>query len=175
MPKPRPDSFDAALDPEQRRALFLVMRRGGVREAAAYARKEFGLRPSKSALYRFWQRERDEQATWELRKNLEDSEEIQRLVQQSGDVSAVLAAALAGLARDAMVSRDPDATATFVREFTRVSKLAQTDRKLDLDSKRLDILERKAAQADQAQALASDASLTPAEREQRMREIFGIA
>lgn len=45
--------------------------------------------------------------------------------------------------------------------------------KLDLDARRIALLEKKAAMADATDKVLTDAELSPAEREQRIKEIYG--
>jgi hypothetical protein len=47
-------------------------------------------------------------------------------------------------------------------------------KKTELDERKIALLEKKAAQADEAESVAKDSNLTPAERESRYKEIFGI-
>lgn len=62
---------------------------------------------------------------------------------------------------------DPKLLATFY-------KLMLDTQAQQMDARKLAMLERKAAAADAAEAAAQDSALTPEERVQRIREIFGI-
>lgn len=62
---------------------------------------------------------------------------------------------------------DPKLLATFY-------KLMLDTQAQQMDARKLAMLERKAAAADAAEAAAQDSALTPEERVQRIREIFGM-
>jgi len=54
-------------------------------------------------------------------------------------------------------------------------KLADKQKALELDERRVALLEKKASQAEQTDQVLSDAALTPEQREQRIKEIYGRA
>jgi len=54
-------------------------------------------------------------------------------------------------------------------------KTEQKEKSLAFDERKLALLEKKAAQADQTDKVLTDAELTPAERAQRIKEIYGRA
>jgi len=60
------------------------------------------------------------------------------------------------------------------RDVKALFMLVLKARDQDLTERKVAILERKAAQADQASAAIGDGALTMAEKEQRLKQIFGI-
>ena len=54
------------------------------------------------------------------------------------------------------------------------AKLRLKERDQQLTERRLQLLEKKAAQADAAENVTRDSALTPAEREAKLKEIFGL-
>lgn len=68
----------------------------------------------------------------------------------------------------AIEQQDPDAWARTIRTDQRAQAL-------ELEARRVSVLEQKASQADQAAAVTGDTSLTPEQKQQKFREIFGIA
>lgn len=53
-------------------------------------------------------------------------------------------------------------------------KLTLAQSRLDLDKRKVKILEAKAAQADAAAGVTANKHLTPEERQQKLKEIFGL-
>lgn len=53
-------------------------------------------------------------------------------------------------------------------------KLTLAQSRLELDKRKVKILEAKAAQADEAQAVTAAKDLTPEERQRKLKEIFGL-
>ena len=80
------------------------------------------------------------------------------------------------LAFDAINSPAPDVKTakTLVKIVGDSANLELKRRKLAIDERKVALLEKKAAQADAAQGVLADVSLTPEQREQRYKEIFGI-
>ncbi len=66
------------------------------------------------------------------------------------------------------------ATARHKAETDR-ARLAQKERSLSLDERKLRLIEAKAAQADAAEKTLGESTLTPEERMTRIRQIFGMA
>ncbi len=71
---------------------------------------------------------------------------------------------------------DPDAPdiGDLVLAHARLRKIDQNERKLAHDERKLALLEAKAAKADEAESTTKNATLSPAEKEARLKEIFGI-
>lgn len=61
------------------------------------------------------------------------------------------------------------------RAWVHIQSLALRRRQLELDRQKLELLQQRAAQAEQAEAVLDDATLSPEERQRRIREIFGRA
>jgi len=61
------------------------------------------------------------------------------------------------------------------KAWVHLQSLALRRRQLELDRARLEWLQRRAEQADQAEKVLDDASLSAEERQRRIREIFGRA
>lgn len=59
-----------------------------------------------------------------------------------------------------------------VKSYVALAKLGLARRSLDLDSRRVSLLESKAAQADRASAVANDSALSEEEKAARLKQIF---
>lgn len=60
------------------------------------------------------------------------------------------------------------------KQVSALYNLVLKGQRMRLDSRKVDLLEKKAAQADAAAAALQDTALTPEERERRVREVFGL-
>lgn len=60
------------------------------------------------------------------------------------------------------------------KDWARTEKLRLQRRQLEIERRKIALLERKAAQADAAEAAIKDPALTPAEREARLKAVFGM-
>lgn len=61
-----------------------------------------------------------------------------------------------------------------VKAYVQLAKLRLQARALDHDARRIAILETKAKQAEEAEGIATDSKLTAAEKEARLKRIFGM-
>jgi hypothetical protein len=61
-----------------------------------------------------------------------------------------------------------------VKAFVALAKLRLQGKQLELDRAKLALLEKKAAQADEAKGLAGDATLSADEKQARLKQIFGM-
>jgi hypothetical protein len=59
-----------------------------------------------------------------------------------------------------------------VKGFVALAKLRIANKQLQIDERRIELLERKAAQADQAKTVSDDDALTAEEKATRMKQIF---
>jgi hypothetical protein len=62
-----------------------------------------------------------------------------------------------------------------VKQYDKVRRLQQKDRQQEMDHRKLKLLEAKAAQADQAEKVTKDETLTEEEKRARYRQIFGMS
>jgi len=102
--KPRSDSWDAPLTEEQRWRAYdkFVQFRAKWWEVAAWAAEEFGIAaPSRSGLYRFWERMKRDEAGWRTRQCIDARARAGDLARRAGQNDAELAEAYQTLAADA--------------------------------------------------------------------------
>jgi|GEM_PF-5694556 len=74
----------------------------------------------------------------------------------------------------AALARLSSAAASIIRAATNREKLDVTRDVLALEREKFEVLQRKADQADQAIGVASNKSLTPEERDAKIKEVFGV-
>lgn len=175
--KPRSDAKLMALDPEDELRLLQWICTPGcsylqVRALCAKSRAEGGLeiKTSVGALSAFWQARGPE---YLIRRRRE---------------ARTLADAVAGEAAGAEVRWD-DATIDLLRQqafalaqnpnvdpgdVKKIFGLVLKARDQDLQARKVAILEKRAALADQAETITRDASLSPADREAKMRQLFSL-
>ena len=63
----------------------------------------------------------------------------------------------------------------FMKNVLDYARIEESRRSLSLDQRRVELLERKAAQAEDTERAVSDSNLTDEQRAQRIREIYGRA
>lgn len=168
--KPRSDSVLDQLPAQQRDALgkWLLVENVSYTEALERLRTEFGVRSSLPALSGFYQRLQQQR----LLERISQAKDLARSIK--GELAASNTATLptieliAQRAFELAVQESPD-----VRDLAQLTQLLLKARQMDLDERRIKLLETKAAQADQAgEVVKSD--LSPEEKVTRFREIFGM-
>lgn len=174
--KPRSDSVLDSLSPEVKAQLraWLVDENLSYEAATARLRDDFNVKTSTGALSRFYAtdcfalrsseaKDFAERAVEELSQGAEKYDEatlllvkqkaFERAYARNGNLDELQI--LAGILGDA-------------------KKLKLKDREVSISERRVSILEKKAAQADAAEGVTCDETLTPEQRAQKLREIFGL-
>ena len=167
--KARSDSKLDALPEEQRLGLRDGLLEGWkYDDALSWLETECGVRSSLSSLSAFYQRHcapvlRDRRRLAALK--------AEALGEEAGktDWDTASIELLKQVAFEAMGNPDSDP-----KDVERLFKLLLKARSLDQDERKLELLEAKAKQADEAEAIAGNADLSEEERAQRIKEIFGI-
>lgn len=166
--KARSDSRLKTLAPERQKQVVEWSRDLSLPQLAERVRKELGVVTSRSALSEFlsWyhlSRHLEEAATFadDLKRTLAT---LPQLNLQEEQINAA-----AQVVFELEATRQKD-----VRAFTALRGLRQRDKVIANDSRRIAVLEKRAALADQAELAVKDPSLTPEERMSRMRQIFGM-
>ncbi|HEY0966942.1 MAG TPA: hypothetical protein VGD88_06105 [Opitutaceae bacterium] len=174
--KPRSDSKLDSLLPEQREQLiaWLVDENLPYDQAVVRLRKEFGVETSIAALSRFYStrcftlrssqaKEFAEHVVAEALKGEDKLDEATlALIKQKAFEHAY--------ARNGNVNE----LATLAKIIGDTRKLQLKERDQDLAERRIQILEKKAAQADAAEGVTRDEQLTPEQRQAKLKEIFGL-
>jgi hypothetical protein len=134
-------------------------------------KEQFGISSSISSFSTFYSEEAPkrliERRLGALRLAQELAEEAQKRPSQfdSATIEALREKAFA-------LAINPNAPAKDVKSLL---MLLLKSRDQDLKERQVVLLEKKAAQADEAAKVVGDKELTPAERDQRMRQIFGVS
>lgn len=160
--KKRSDSLHAKLTPLQRDDLLsgLIDQGISLEEALALCSK-WGVKTSLAALSRFVA---SQGLVWRLER-----------AKQSAQASAgVLPKNFDEIKRQGLAQREFELAFTELtaKELYCLKRLDLAEKQLHLDQKKLDLMERKLGAA---KNVLEQSKLTPAERETRMKEIFGIA
>jgi hypothetical protein len=168
--KPRSDSVLDRLPDKQREALvkWLLVDNVSYTEAQERLSREFGVRSSLPALSGFYQRLQQQR----LLERISQAKDLARSIK--GELAASNTATLptielvAQRAFELAVQESPD-----VRDLSQLTSLLLKARQMDLDERRIKLLETKAAQADAAgEVVKSD--LSPEQMKARFKEIFGM-
>lgn len=171
--KPRGDSKLDALSPAQKEQLsdWLIEENLTYAQAKARVQEEFGVSTNTSALCSFYSR-------WATPRKYAQSrdaaEEFSQLMEGKFDEATIKAAKQAAF--DALTSpqRDLKAAKSLLKIVGDSSKLTLAQEKVSLEARKVALLEQKAAQADAASKVMQDESLTPAQREARVKEALGL-
>lgn len=174
--KPRSDSKLDSLPEEQREALrsWLTEDNLSYEQAQAKLKQEFAVSTSISSLQSFWRRRcfrvRASEAkdfTKKLEKELKNSSE--------DFDEATLALIRQKLFERAMAEKgDLNEISTLAKIIGDSQKLALKAQHIELQSRRLKLLEKKAEQADAAEKIAANGEMTPEQKDREYKAIFGI-
>jgi len=175
--KPRSDSKLDSLPEHQRESLRRWLSEENLSYEIAQQRLEqdFGVTSSISALQSFWRRRCFRQRASEAKSFTETV-----LKQLQGNAENFDEATLA-LVRQKLFERamaktgDIAELSTLAKIIGDSQKLALKAQQIELQSRRLSLLEKKAAQADEAEGVLNDGQLTPEQKEQRIKAVFGIS
>ena len=184
--KPRIDSWDAGLTEAQRWAAYDQFRRAPWHQVSRWIADEYKLRPpGRNALYRWARRMRSLESAHRVEEAVAARDEIGALATAQSSDAALIAAykamaadlALQGSAADAvrmtvMAMDLAAAQQTAAAELAiKRQRLGQQQDAVKLAREKFEAAERRLADAKDAVA---NSSLTPEERDARLREIFGL-
>ena len=143
--KPRSDSWDTPLTEAQRWQAYdkFVQFRAKWWEVAAWVEAEFGIpSPSRSGLYRFWERMKKDEAGWRTRQCIEAKARAGELAKRAGQNDAELAAAFQTLAADAALQlHDVDRAMTLTKMAMAIGDKIATRQGLDIKRRAQDTKE----------------------------------
>lgn len=160
------------LTPEQREQLatWLTVENKTYDEARKLVAEEFGVSTSNDALRRFYA---SFAVPWQYSQAAGEAEAFGELMEGKFDEATIKRAKQ--LAFSAITSPTPDVkTAKALLKIVGDSaKAKREETKLGLEERKVTLLEKKAAQADEAKAVTEDTALTPEQKMKRYRQIFG--
>jgi hypothetical protein len=185
LSKPRSDAWDADLTEAQRWQAYAQFRRSSWFEVSAWAAAQFGVdAPSRSALYRWAGRMREQESAHRIEQSIVAREEIGTLASTVASDSALIDAyktlaadlALKGNASDAVkftvMAMELGNGQRKAVELELKARAQQTkDEQLKLAREKFEAAE---ARLNKAKEVVGDAKLTDAERTAKMKEIFGL-
>lgn len=172
MRKPRSDSKLLNLPDEQKSEILDLMERGlSYKEVRAVLEKDFGIKSSPSSLSGFYSQEKAKRVVMQRLQSLSIAREISDEAKARPAVfDAAMVERISQLAFEISIqsNADPDVVKQF---FSMVLKA----RDQELESRKVALLELKAAQAEKAAGVIGDSKLSEPEKAQRLRQIFGAA
>jgi hypothetical protein len=168
MSKPRSDSKLFTLQEDLQREIFKRMKYSGYDDVRLWVKKEHGISISNAALSNAWQEWSRKELEERVLKSKGAAEDVLALIDNPEQLDAALALALKQSAFE-MVMQGGDAKT--VKSFCTILLNSE---KLKQDDKRIALQERRLKQAEEAEGVVKDNSLTPEDREKRMKEIFGL-
>lgn len=176
--KPRSDSKLDSLPANQKQALeqWLFEENISLDEAQKRVWQDFNVRCSTASLSGFYQRVSQRRLLERITENARKATEIEDQFQKNkAPVPAAVVKLVTQLAFEE-ITAGKDLDKDFVVKLTKLAvDSGLKAKKLELDERRIALLEEKAQQATEAEKALSDSKLTPEEREKRMRQIFGLS
>lgn len=168
MKKPRGDAKLKTLPDALQEELFQRLRRTSAVKVIAWLQEKHAVKTSAGSLSDFfswyprsgWLKQSAAFAT-DLEATIKKLPELQITAEKAAQVAQV------AFEIQAAQNRDPEL-------FLALRKNAHDSATLRLNERKVKLLEAKAAQADQAREISGNADLTPAEKEQRIKQVFGI-
>lgn len=169
--RPRSDSALMSLPDDRQRELFDFcdgLRTEGLRAIRERLETEKGVKVSLSTLSNF--------LNWFSLKSkmqgvAEMADDLSRILKETPGINltddGVMKAAQAYFEMRSMKENDSGL-------FVKMAKVRKGTAELKIKAKRLELEERKLRQADEAKAVVQDDTLTPEEKDQRYKRIFGI-
>ena len=184
--KPRCDAWDAALSDGQRWSIYDKFRQGRWYDVAAWAMEEFSLAeiPSRAGMYRFADRMRKLESAHRIESALTARDEAGALVAaKTDDVETINA--YKALAQDMALTGDRQAAIEYTQmALSLAAQLTKTreielkaaaqgtkDAQLRLAREKFEAAEKRLNSVKDA---VTDTKLSPAEREAKLKEIFGL-
>lgn len=175
--KTRSDSVLGTLPPERQEQIADYARTHSLEDTVQWLRTD-GVRTSRSRLSVWLSSFCLRQAFRQAANSTEEFREFLKADIPDIDPEELDRRAAIHFQAEAMKAGDPETYLSFATARHKAKmdavKAAQKDKSLELDARRLSLLEKKAAQADAAKATLGDERLSPAQKQARMREIFGM-
>lgn len=182
--KRRADAWDAPLSESQRWEAYEKSKGVTWTAFADFAEAEFGIRPSKNAIYAWQAHMRRQEGAHRLERAIAARQELRGLADTAA-LDAQTADAYMALANDAILSGDPEKATRIVTAAVQIhaasirlqeqrqhaERLKLQARTLDLRREQFEAAERRLGAATQA---AQDTSLSESERLAKIRAIFGL-
>lgn len=173
--KTRTDAWWNRLKDDQVQEAFAEVLQNGIALAAGLIAAKYGIpKPSISAMSRFYRYAKGRETQWRIEKAVADKDQISALLAKSGNLDETVRAGLSALALDAIASRDPKMVTEFVSALTGFMSRQEDEKRTALMARKVELLENRAAQAQDAENVINNKTLTPEERDRKFREIFSV-
>ena len=166
--KQRSDATLKTLPEVVQEQLFALLRTSSYATVVRDAKEKWDIKTSPAALSEFFR-------WYPLSRRIETAkdtaDQVAKVLRSLGDVTLdddkIQKAAQAMFEAQAMKAGDTDA-------FVQLAKIRLARDQGKREERRIALLEKKAAQADEAAGVLKDKTLTEAERQARLREVFGM-
>lgn len=172
--KPREDAKLKSLPPEQRELLcrWLTVDNISYKEARLRVKAQFGLHVGSDSTFTDFYH--SVALPWSYAQSAGVADAFSQAAE--GNLEPAAIKRIRQLLFDAAASRKTDfrALKTLAQIVGNAQKHTLAAERLELDKRKVKLLEAKAAQADQVAGLAGDKNLSPQEKERRIKAVFGI-
>ena len=145
-------------------------------EALERLHLDFNVRSSRSALGRFYARVNQRRILERIAVNARKAGEIESaFAANAAPVPAAVVKLVTQMAFEE-ITKGADLDKDFVVKLTKLAvDSGLKAKKLELDERRIELLEQKARQAEEAKEALGDAQLTEEEKQMRLKQIFGMS
>jgi hypothetical protein len=176
MPKPRSDARLKSLPAHQREQLIRWLTDDNLSYADAKERlwQDMRVKTSTAALSQFYATECFTLRYSQAREIAETVGDAIATDPEKFDEATIALIKQKAFERAVAKSGDIDELGILFKMLGDSAKLAIKQKELALGERRVALLEKKAALADEAEKITRDDTLTPAQREAKMREVFGL-
>jgi hypothetical protein len=178
MSKARSDSVLDSLPSNQRETLerWLLEENLSIDAALDRLRLDFGVRSSRSAVGRFSQNAQQRRLLDKIAVNAGKANEISEAFEKNpAPVPQAVVKLVTQLAFEE-ITKGNQLDKEFIVKLTKLAvDSGLKAKKLELDERKVALLEAKAKQAEEAEKALGDSDLTPEQKQQRLRQIFGMS
>lgn len=145
-------------------------------EALERLHLDFNVRSSRAALGRFYRRVSQRRLLESITRNAAKANEIEDAFQKNAaPVPQAVVKLVTQLAFEE-ITKGADLDKDFIVKLTKLAvDSGLKAKKLELDERKVSLLEAKAKQAEDAEKAMGDTKLSPEEKQQKLRQIFGMS
>ena len=170
--KTRTDAWEAKLSDEDRTKLYALCGHLSYNSAKLLAKSELKISlPGSSTFYRFLSRMREEDCALRLAKASAVTKEVGLMAAKSGISDLDLVKSFQNMGAEAALSGDSKTATRLIMMACDLARKGQKDEELRIANEKLKLAQAKEQKATK---VIGDKKLTDAERQAKLKEIFGL-
>ncbi len=170
--KTRTDAWEAKLSDEDRTKLYALCGHLSYNSAKLLAKSEMKISlPGSSTFYRFLARMREEDCALRLAKASQVTKEVGLMASKSGISDLDLVKSFQNMGAEAALAGDSKTATRLIMMACDLARKGQKDEELRIANEKLKLAQAKEQKATK---VIGDKKLTDAERQAKLKEIFGL-